>query len=135
MFAIDIVISFRSSYLDAYTGDEVLNERKIFKNYLFGRFFADFLSTVPFEIIVEWLPVHVGAVEHWKIVSCLKLFRILRLGRLIDYINSSQDFKMILRLIKLCFFLVLYIHILGCIWFFFTKLTGEQWIPMQYHTY
>ena len=89
MFAIDIVISFRSTYLDEFTGDEVFDEGRIAKNYLFGRFWLDFLSTLPLELIVDWLPINVGAVDHYKLVSCLKLFRILRLGRLIDYINSS----------------------------------------------
>ena len=42
---------------------------------------------------------------------------------------------MVLRLLKLCFFLALYIHIFGCIWFFFNKLTGEQWIPAQFPAY
>ena len=135
IFAIDIFISFRSTYLDEFTADEVLDERKIAKHYLCGRFWVDFVSTLPLELIVDRLPIQVGAVEHYKLVSCLKLFRILRLGRLIDYINSSQDTKMALRLLKLCFFLALYIHILGCIWFFFNKLTGHQWIPAQYPSY
>ena len=134
-FGIDILISFRSTYLNEYTGDEIFDEFLIAKNYCFGRFWLDILSTLPFEVIINWLPIKISAPEHYKLVSCLKLFRILRLGRLINYINSTQDFKMILRLIKLCFFLVLYIHIFGCMWFFFNKISGKQWVPAQYETY
>ena len=129
-FGLDILISFRTTFQNPFTGDEVYDGKLIAHNYFFGRFWIDLLSTLPFESMVSILPsIGSDEAENYKIVSCLKLFRILRLGRLINYLNSSDDFKMVLKLIKMFFFLVLYIHILGCMWFFFSKISGQQWIP------
>ena len=42
---------------------------------------------------------------------------------------------MILKLMKMFFFLVLYIHIFGCMWFFLSDISGQQWTPPQYQMY
>lgn len=134
----DILISFRTTFQNPYTGDEETNGWVIFNNYFFGRFWIDLFSTLPFEAIVQWFPSLVanGQSSEYSVISCLKLFRILRLGRLINYLNSSDDFKQQLRLIKLIFFLMLYIHFCGCMWFFVSKSTGKKWIPdEQYEAY
>jgi hypothetical protein len=134
-FGIDIMISFRTTFQNPYTGDEVYEPALIAKNYILGRFWIDLFSTIPFEVLVHLLPGDISASENYKIVSCLKLIRILRLGKLINYLNTSDDYKMILKLIKLCFLLTLYIHIYGCMWIFFCKISGEQWNPNQYPVY
>ena len=135
MFGVDIVISFRTTYQDPYTGDEIYDSKKISKNYIMGRFWVDLFSTIPFELFIHVLPGNISASENFKIVSCLKLVRILRLGKLINFLNTSDDYKMILKLMKLSFMLTLYIHICGCMWFFFCKFSGNQWVPAQYPTY
>jgi hypothetical protein len=86
-FAIDILISFRTTYVNEYTGDEEINGVVIFKNYLFGRFTIDMLATLPFEKMIN------SKKHNYKMIACLKLIRILRLGRLIKYLNSSEDLK------------------------------------------
>jgi len=69
----------------------------IAKNYFFGRFWIDFFSTIQFDMIIKIvLPGLLegdSSAEKYQIISCLKLFRVLRLGRLINYLNSSDDFK------------------------------------------
>lgn len=62
----------------------------------------------------------------------LKLFRVLRLSRIIAYMNSTDDVKLSLRLFKLCFFLVLYIHCTACVLYYFTRIEDNEeniWIP------
>ena len=60
----------------------------------------------------------------------LKLLRILRLSRIITYMNSTDDVKLSLRLFKLCLFLVLYIHCSACLLFFVATYNNENdWIP------
>ena len=55
-FTIDIILTFRTTYIDAKTGEEVIEPRKIAFNYLFkGKFAIDFLSTVPFDTISDML--------------------------------------------------------------------------------
>jgi hypothetical protein len=52
------------------------------------------------------------------------------LGRIITYMNETDDVKLSLRLFKVCFFLILYIHCTGCIWFYTASL-NKEWIPGQ----
>ena len=54
LFLIDIVINFNSAIqLD---GIEMIDDRKtISKNYLTGWFLIDFLSILPFELILLWM--------------------------------------------------------------------------------
>ena len=42
---------------------------------------------------------------------------------------------MILKLMKMFFFLILYIHIFGCMWYFVSDASGEQWVPPQFRMY
>jgi len=44
--------------------------------------------------------------------------KILRLSRIINYLKSSDDVKMKLKLGKTFFFLLLYVHLTGCAWIF-----------------
>ena len=119
IFGIDIIISYRTTYVNPQTGDEQLNSSKIALNYFFGRFWLDLFSSIPFETVILLIPyVDSETASRMVVISCLKLIRILRLGRLINYLNSSDDFKLQLRLCKLCFMLALYIHVTACIWYF-----------------
>tara|TARA_B110000285_G_C14575036_1_gene359613 strand:+ start:195 stop:542 length:348 start_codon:yes stop_codon:yes gene_type:complete len=54
-FAIDILIVFRTSYIDLATGGEITNGWSIAKNYLLGNFVIDFLSAMPFDLILLWI--------------------------------------------------------------------------------
>ena len=51
IFAIDILICFRTTYICSETGAEIIEGCKIAKNYLVGRFLIDLISTIPFDVI------------------------------------------------------------------------------------
>jgi hypothetical protein len=51
IFFIDILICFRSSYINS-KGDEETNSWKMAFNYLKSTFIIDFLATVPFDTIL-----------------------------------------------------------------------------------
>ena len=128
---IDIVLNFRTSYTHSLTGDEVLDHKKIANNYIKGIFWIDLLSVIPFEDILD------GVVEEQDVLkafSILKLFRVLRLSKLITYMNSTDDVKHSLRIINLCLFLVLYVHLSGCVWIYVDDFNpkDERWIPLEY---
>ena len=53
---------------------------------------------------------------------------MFRIGKVINNINTSEDTKVMLKLGKLIFFLILYVHVIGCFWFTWVKVNGE-WIP------
>lgn len=48
-FGIDILITFRTTYICSTTGSEIVEGLQIAKNYLSGKFIIDLLSTIPFD--------------------------------------------------------------------------------------
>lgn len=111
-FMIDVVINFRSSYINESTGEEITDSKKIAIDYLKGKFWIDLLASIPFDFLSYGLD---GLNENSTIldfVGMLKLIRVLRLSRLITYLNLKNELKMSLKLAKLIFFLVLYLHCL-----------------------
>ena len=111
MFLLDIFIVFRTSYVDSSTGEEILYSGKIVWNYLFGRFWIDLLATIPFDVI--GIVIFGGSTTALQLFGILKLVRIARLSKIIAYLNVKEDFKLILKLAKLVFFLMMYLHLLG----------------------
>ena len=57
-----------------------------------------------------------------QLFSLLKLVRISRLGRIIERMNVTQDIKNALKLFKLIFVIIIYIHCLACLWFVIVKI-------------
>ena len=50
VFVLDMVINFRTTFVNTRTGDEIWDPRMIAKRYLLGgRFIIDFLSAFPLE--------------------------------------------------------------------------------------
>ena len=55
VFFLDIVLNFRTTFFHRHTGDEVVDTRKIAKNYVLGGKFAiDLLASIPIDLIVEY---------------------------------------------------------------------------------
>ena len=50
------------------------------------------------------------------------------MGNIVNKINSTAEIKMTLKLFNLIFSLLLYIHFVGCIWYFVIRL-DDDWIP------
>lgn len=103
MFFLDILINFRTSYVNQYTGEEHLFLNDIACNYLKGRFWIDLLATIPFDILGRL--VLGNSTSTLEIFGILKLVRIARLSKIIAYLNVKEDIKLILKLAKLIFFL------------------------------
>ena len=89
-FGLDIIISFRTTYINEKTGFEVVEAKKIAWNYFIsGRFFVDLAASIPFES-VYMLMVDIQEDEdnlELKLLGLLKLVRLLRLGRIIRYLK------------------------------------------------
>lgn len=53
IFIVDIIVNFRTTYINVKTDTEVTEPSKIAINYVFyGRFFIDLLAVLPFELMV-----------------------------------------------------------------------------------
>mmetsp|Transcript_11979 Transcript_11979/g.18507 ORF Transcript_11979/g.18507 Transcript_11979/m.18507 type:complete len:112 (-) Transcript_11979:400-735(-) len=54
MFFIDILLNFRTSFLNQNTGDEIVNPKRVIVNYATSsRFWIDLLSTIPFDLLMQ----------------------------------------------------------------------------------
>lgn len=80
------------------------------------------------------------SVEILNILSILKIIRVLRFTKIITFLNTSENVKLSLRLFKLIFYLMIYIHWQACAWFYYTK-WDRMWLPLpdiirqDYHFY
>lgn len=128
IFIIDIALNFRTTIYDFITGQEIAETSKIARKYLLGNFFFDLLAAIPFEFMSQQISQsHI--LEILGLISILKFFRVLRFTKVIRFLNTTEDVKLSLRLFKLIFYLIIYIHIQACAWFFYTK-QDRQWFPV-----
>ena len=134
-FIIDIFVNFRTTIVNSVTGEENNDPYKIALKYVKGKFWVDLLASVPFDMLVLiFIKNSSEDGSTLQMFGLLKLVRILRLSRLISYMNLKDDLKMSLKLGKLVFFLMMYLHCVGCIWYFIAK-QDEKWIPPLDYVY
>ena len=70
----------------------------------------DFLSTIPLDSMAG-IFLEPETAKQFKLFGCLKLIRVIRLNRIIRDMNAQSHIKVVLKLVKLTFFLLLYVHI------------------------
>lgn len=117
VFVVDIVLNFFTSFQHPKTGDNVNNCALICWHYVKGRFSIDLISAIPFELVGSAL-FREGNNAMLQLFGLCKLVRVLRLGRLLTFINLKENLKLSFKLINLIFFLILYLHMVGCMWFY-----------------
>lgn len=126
IFFIDILICFRTTYVNSTTGDEIWSPAMIAKNYFFSlRFYFDFCSSLPFD----YFKVSNDTTgDLFSLISMLKIVRVTRINQIISNLNAKQDLKAMLKVIYLILLLFLYIHIFACFfWYVIDK--NEVYIP------
>ena len=80
LFMVDIVVGFRTSFINKKTGDEIWEPKKIAKNYICGtRFWLDLLSSIPLDLMASGS----DSSAFLSVFGMLKLVRITRIGRII----------------------------------------------------
>jgi len=123
VFWIDIILNFRTSFVDSLTGEEVLDPVLISKKYLSEpRFYIDVLSTIPFgDLTSSHSPL-------LQFLGILKIVRLLRISSVIVNLNTSQDTKAAFKVAYLIFTMFMYIRIMGCTWYMVVE-GQEIWIP------
>lgn len=127
----DIVVYMRSTYIDLQTGEEVTNIRKITKKYVYSsRFVVDVLSGVPFDVISNTT----GKFKEIQLIGIVKVLRLLRLRRLLMFMQTKAQVKLTLKLCHLLFLFLTYLHLFACFWFMLTS-TYEVYIPPGMYAY
>ena len=112
-FILDILINFRTSFVNEITGMEIFDLRMVMIKYLRSKFAIDLLASIPFDYFGLVFAFRDDESFWLEFFSILKLVRVLRLSRLITHLNLKNEVKVSLRLAKLIFFLVLYLHCVG----------------------
>lgn len=127
-FIVDVIIGFRTTILIETSGQEITNCKEIAYSYLKGRFWIDLLASIPIDFLSFIFQIDSNKSSTFQLFGLLKLFRIFRLSKLITFLKLKDDMKMSLKLMKLIFFLFMYLHIVACIWFYLVK-QDETWMP------
>lgn len=129
LYGLDILLNFRTSYINTMTGDEVIDPKMVALAYLKGgRFFIDLLATIPFDSILGNSDGSKVSIK-LRIFTILKILRIVRFTKVIAFLNTTASVKLSLKLFKLIFYLLVYIHLQACAWFFYTK-QDRTWYPI-----
>jgi len=98
-FALDIIVAFRTTFINTSTGLEVVLPKDIAMNYIItGRFFIDMAASIPFEDVYIWVTnIDIDSIDQratdnikLKFFGVLKLVRLLRLGRIIRFLKFKQ---------------------------------------------
>lgn len=112
LFAIDIIINFRTSIINDIQSEEITDAKRIAINYIKTRFFLDILASIPFDSLISIGETsrRGGISDNFALLSMLKIFRILRFTRIISYLNATENVKLSLKLFKLSFYLIIYLH-------------------------
>ena len=120
-FLIDILVSFRTGYIEKLYGNDLLHDKAldVGSKYLAGWFIIDVLSVgVPYNLLSG------SGLEH--VVTALGLLKLLRLARiprlLKRVLNVPLAWKLIVRVVLLIIFYVFLCHLLGC----FLLVLGES---------
>ena len=85
IFGLDILVCFRTTYVNPQTGDEIWSPSMIARNYVFTiRFLIDLISSLP----LDYFKVGDGFLrELLSLLSMLKIVRITRISVIISNLN------------------------------------------------
>ncbi|KAJ8336420.1 hypothetical protein SKAU_G00376400 [Synaphobranchus kaupii] len=110
MFIIDIVINFRTTYVN--TNDEVVSQPgRIAVHYFKGWFLIDMVAAIPFDLLI-----YRSGEETTTLIGLLKTARLLRLVRVARKLDRYSEYGAAVLFLLMCTF-ALIAHWLACIWY------------------
>jgi len=108
VFFMDIILNLNTTFYDI-DGEEIIERKKIIKNYVFGMFSIDLISSLPLESIPS-IPTQ------FRILNMLKIIRVGRITTIINKANFAEETKSRLRIYQIVFLLMVVIHCIACTW-------------------
>ena len=140
LFLVDIVFAFSTGFQDQNigTGTYVWNfdRKRVALRYLRGLFFIDLVSLVPFD----WIAISMNnpTLEKLKVLRTLKLFRIVKSGRILRRLEDSinVDYNL-LTLFKFLIGVMFLSHWQACAFKICSDVAGHQltWITNYFHNW
>ncbi|CAL8368829.1 unnamed protein product [Arctogadus glacialis] len=111
MFIIDILINFRTTYVNA--NEEVVSRpARIAIHYFKGWFLIDMVAAIPFDLLIFGS----GSDETTTLIGLLKTARLLRLVRVARKLDRYSEYGAAVLMLLMCIF-ALIAHWLACIWY------------------
>lgn len=118
------------------SGNLIVSRVAISKLYLRHWFWIDLLSTFPFHLVSDIIPLGEGGnsrlprlLRLTRLMRLMKMFKLLRLSQVVKNLEaemSGEDSLMMMRLFKLFFFCGLCTHIITCLWHFMHEMNRPQ---------
>ena len=145
-FALDLILTFFTSYFDDKLLVDITSKKQIAINYMKTWFFVDALSIFPFEPILSQINWdHIGALVQitrvTKLYKLIRMVRLLKMARLFkDRRKITENLDKVLRisagLERLAFFSIVYlvfVHIITCLWIFVAGFSDENnWVLTEF---
>lgn len=128
VFLTDIVLNFFTTYVDE-NKDEVYEHKKIIRHYLKTTFIIDFIASFPIDNFAAMVYRDNDAAYYFLLTDLLKLLRIFRISRILKFVRARDVVKSGMRIIQMTTYLVMYIHLTGCLWFILIK-NQNNWVPV-----
>ncbi|OMJ91822.1 hypothetical protein SteCoe_5493 [Stentor coeruleus] len=127
VFVVDILLNFITSYID--DEGEVTEYRKIARNYASKMFAVDLISCLPFDVVLAICGFRNGHYYFWALlINMFKMPKLARTSRVISFWQASDEAKAGAKMGLLFFYICLWVHISGCLWFIeITK--SSKWTP------
>lgn len=93
-FLFDILVQFCTAYVDTASDTVVRTHSKIAWHYIRTWFFVDLVSTIPFELLVFFVPHSNGGGEgSFEFLRLLRVLRLTRLLKLLRVLRANRKFK------------------------------------------
>jgi hypothetical protein len=118
IFLIDIFVQTFLSYKKSHL--------KGLKNYFFGWFFIDFVSSIPFEILahLDFIPIEYNFLTLIKALRLLRLLKLIKLAQQVDSSNFGVQSKA--RIALLIYTSLILAHWISIIWIFVGGVNPEE---------
>ncbi|XP_067042348.1 potassium voltage-gated channel subfamily H member 6-like isoform X3 [Acropora muricata] len=128
MFIMDILINFRTTFVDSNSDEVISNPKQIALHYLKTWFVVDFVAAIPFEFMVLKEVERLDSAT--TLFGLLKTARLLRLVRVTRKLDRYSEYGIAVVVLLTCLF-TLVAHWLACIWHgigYFERANEFGWI-------
>ena len=146
-FLMDIVLNFRTGFLDGETGIFIKSPKRIAQEYLRMWFWIDLFTSLPTTAVIEAvLPFTSLPASDWaasiprvlriaRIVRLVKLLRLAKLAKMVQssWTSSDDAIATVGKLGKLLFTIFFLAHICGCVFCFtnFGVVDDDDHLPIS----
>lgn len=129
---VDVYLNFHTSY--RFQGIEVFDKKLISKKYLKTFFWIDLIAALPLDLLFLNSGIIIWGVDVIVYFRLLRILRIIRLFRLFSKWQNGGVFNPgTVRIVKFLSVIFLLTHLLACIWYFTSFISGfpiDCWVTV-----